>query len=328
MIRKVFNLKTILITISLLTVVGVVIWQGVYFHGNPNPTAKNITPGAAILNTAILVFREGLEAILVLSAIISGLVRKKQDTLWKPISLGAGTSLLATIVTWFIVVAILSSVNASELSVQAFTGVLAVVVLLIIMNWFFHQIYWTGWIKLHNQKKKEITSNNGEIVQKTTFWSLFIIGLTSIYREGFEVVLFLQSLRLEVGSAIIFQGVLIGFGLTVIVGVLTFLAQKRLPHKKMLVFTGALLVAVLAVMVGETVQEMQLAGWMSTTPIKGLSIPDWLQVWFCVFPNVEGLSFQALAVVYVLGSYFAQRYITKKKAIKKKIITETGELTV
>ncbi|GAA3313836.1 hypothetical protein GCM10020331_004880 [Ectobacillus funiculus] len=60
---------------------------------------------------------------MVLSAIISGLVRKKQDTLWKPISLGAGTSLLATIVTWFIVVAILSSVNASELSVQAFTGV-------------------------------------------------------------------------------------------------------------------------------------------------------------------------------------------------------------
>lgn len=328
MTRKIFNLKTVLIAISLLTVIGVIIWQGVYFHGNPNPTAKNITPGAAILNTAILVFREGLEAILVLSAIISGLVRKKQDTLWKPISLGAGTSLLATIVTWFIVVAILSSVNASELNVQAFTGVLAVVVLLIIMNWFFHQIYWTGWIKLHNQKKQEITSNNEGIVQKTTFWSLFTIGLTSIYREGFEVVLFLQSLRLEVGSAIVFQGVLIGFGLTVIVGVLTFLAQKRLPHKKMLVFTGALLVAVLAVMVGETVQEMQLAGWMSTTSIQNLSIPDWAQVWFCVFPNVEGLSLQALAVVYVLGSYFAQRYITKKKAIKKKIITGTGELTV
>jgi high-affinity iron transporter len=119
-----------------------------------------------------------------------------------------------------------------------------------------------------------------------------------------------------VGSDIILQGTLIGLALTMVVGVLTFLFQKKLPHKKMLVFTGVLLVMVLAVMVGETVQEMQQAGWMSTTQI-GLHFPDWLGVWFCVFPNVEGLSLQAVAVVYVVGSYFLQRYLTKRKALKK-----------
>ena len=162
------------------------------FRGNPDPTANNISTGAAIINTAILVFREGLEAILVLSAIISGLVRKKQDTLWKPIPLGAGVSFLALIVTWFLVVAIISSVNTSEFNIQAFTGILAVVVLLIIMNWFFHKIYWTGWIKLHNQRKQTITSTSGDSLHPATFWSLFILGLTSIYREGFEVVLFFK----------------------------------------------------------------------------------------------------------------------------------------
>ncbi|MCM2535311.1 FTR1 family protein [Neobacillus pocheonensis] len=136
MYRKIFNLKTLLIAVSLVVVIGIIIWQGVNYHGNPDPIAKNISPGAAIINTAILVFREGLEAILVLSAIISGLVRKKQDNYWKPISAGAGVSFLATLATWFIVVAIISSVNASQLNIQAFTGVLAVVVLLIIMNWF------------------------------------------------------------------------------------------------------------------------------------------------------------------------------------------------
>ena len=124
MLKKFFNLKVLLITVSLLMVIGVVVWQGVYFQGNPDPTAKNISTGAAIINTAILVFREGLEAILVLAAIISGLVRKKQDTLWKPISFGAGVSFLAVIATWFIVVAIISSVNTSELNIQAFTGIL------------------------------------------------------------------------------------------------------------------------------------------------------------------------------------------------------------
>jgi high-affinity iron transporter len=320
MLRKMVNLKTFLITVSLLVVIGVVVWQGIHFHGNPDPTAKNISQGAAIINTAILVFREGLEAILVLSAIISGLVRKKQDTYWKPISMGAGVSFLATIVTWFIVVAIISSVNASELSIQAFTGILAVSVLLIIMNWFFHKIYWTGWISLHNRKKQQLTSNNEETVQTTTFWSLFILGLTSVYREGFEIVLFLQDLRLKVGSDVILQGALIGLALTLIVGVLTFMAQKRLPHKKMLVFTGGLLVVVLAVMVGETVQEMQLAGWISTTTLN-LKIPDWAGVWFCLFPTAETLSLQALAIIYVLGSYFAARYLTKRKAMKQKLIT-------
>lgn len=318
--RKVFNLKTFLITVSLLVVIGVIVWQGVHFQGNPDPTAKEITPGAAIINTAILVFREGLEAILVLSAIISGLVRKKQDTLWKPISIGAGVSFLATVATWFIVVAIIASVNTSELNIQAFTGILAVVVLLVIMNWFFHKIYWTGWISLHNRKKQQITSHNDDSVPTTTFWSLFLLGLTSVYREGFEVVLFLQNLRLKVGSEVILQGALIGLALTMIVGVLTFLAQRRLPHKKMLVFTGGLLVVVLAVMVGETVQEMQLAGWIGTTTLN-LPIPEWAGVWFCVFPTVETLSLQALAVIYVLGSYFAARYFTKRKAIKQRIIT-------
>lgn len=176
MSRKIFNLKTVLLTISILMVVGVIVWQGIYFQGNPDPTAKNIGTGSAIINTAILVFREGLEAILVLSAIISGLVRKKQDAVWKPIALGSGVSLLATVATWFIVIAIISSVNASELNIQAFTGCLAVIVLLIIMNWFFHQIYWTGWIKLHNQRKKKLLLTAGKLYKKPRF-GLYLLSV-------------------------------------------------------------------------------------------------------------------------------------------------------
>jgi high-affinity iron transporter len=270
--------------------------------------------GAAILSTAVLVFREGLEAILVLAAIISGLVKKGQDHYWRPISAGAAVSFVATIITWFIVVAAISAVNAPELHIQAFTGVLAVVVLLVIMNWFFHKIYWTGWINLHNRKKQRLTARpKEEAVGKGAFWSLFVLGLTSVYREGFEVVLFLQNLRLEVGNGVILPGVLMGLFLTLIVGVLTFFAQRKLPYKKMLVATGGLLLVVLAVMIGETVQEMQLAGWISTTPVD-IAIPEWMGVWFCIFPNKETLLAQALGVLYVLGSYFAAKYLSKRKA--------------
>jgi high-affinity iron transporter len=64
---------------------------------------------------------------------------------------------------------------------------------------------------------------------------------------------------------------------------------------------------------------LQLAGWISTTNIK-YQYTKLAGVWFCIFPTVETLSFQALAVIYVLGSYFAARYLTKRKVIKQKMI--------
>ena len=77
----------------------------------------------------------------------------------------------------------------------------------------------------------------------------------------------------------------------------------------MLVFTGVMLGLVLLVMVGEQVQEMQLARWLPTTPVEHLQhiIPDWMGLWFAVFPTVESLAAQLLAGALVVGSYFLAR---------------------
>src|SRR5438876_3492484 len=90
-------------------------------------------------------------------------------------------------------------------------------------------------------------------------------GFTSLYREGFEVVLFLQSYHLRLGGAVVMKGALLGIVLTGMVAILTFVLQQRLPYRKMLITTGILLGVVLLVMVGEQTQEMQLAHWISTT---------------------------------------------------------------
>ena len=105
------------------------------------------------------------------------------------------------------------------------------------------------------------------------------------------------------------SGVAIGFALTAIVAVLTFVAHRRLPYRRMLVFTGVLLGLVLLVMVGEQAQEMQLAHWLPTTPSarSSESFRRWMGLWFAVFPTVETLTAQALAAVLVLGSYLLAR---------------------
>jgi len=293
--------RPILLGLAALLIVGALIWQAVTAGGSPDPTSQGLSPAAMTLSTGILVFREGLEAILVLAAVTAGMARGKQQDYLRAVPVGGAAAFLATIVTWFAVVAIISHVNAPELDIQAATGLLAIVVLLVVMNWFFHKIYWTGWIANHSNRRKQIMEVADESSSRT-FLGLALLGFTAIYREGFEIVLFLQNLRLQAGSAIIFKGAAIGLGLTLMVAALTFIGHKKLPYKKMLVVTGVLLGVVLLVMVGESVQEMQQAGWMGTTSI-GIQLPAWLGLWFSVFPNVQSLAAQALAALLVIGSY-------------------------
>lgn len=306
------TLARALLLLAGLAVAGVLIWQAVTVAGLPNPVAPHTGSVAGIIDIGVLVFREGLECVLVLSAITAGLVRSSQPYR-RPIGAGVAIGFAATLITWFIAVGIVDDLsrNLNALYVQAATGLLAIVVLLIVMNWFFHKIYWTGWIAHHNKRKHELLESaaEGSKSRQSLFWGMVLLGFTSFYREGVEVVLFLQSYRLKLGGETVLYGVLIGLALTSIVAVLTFQAHRKLPYKKMLVFTGVMLGAVLLIMVGEQAQEMQLAHWLPTTVIPQLAgrIPAWMGLWFSIFPTVETLSAQAIAALAVAGSYFIAR---------------------
>jgi high-affinity iron transporter len=179
------------------------------------------------------------------------------------------------------------------------------------MNWFFHKIYWGGWIRAHTRRRKALleSARAVEISQRRLWWGLILLGFTSLYREGFEVVLFLQSYNLRLDGGVVLKGALLGIVLSGMVAVLTFVLQQRLPYRKMLITTGILLGGVLLVMVGEQAQEMQLAYWISRTEISSLKgyMPPWMGLWFAVFPTVETLVAQFIAAVLVIGSYFAAR---------------------
>ena len=307
-------LCAVLFTAGLL-VAGILFWQGVTAKGAPDPTLPQTSPTVALLDIGVLVFREGLECILVLSAITASMIGANRVH-QRPVAAGAGIGFIATLVTWFIAVGIIGSLteNVSALDLQAATGLLAVIVLLVVMNWFFHKVYWGGWICLHNRKKKELlaSAKNEGNSKVRLMWGLGLLGFASLYREGFEVVLFLQSYNLKMGGQVVLGGALVGLFLSGIVAVLAFVAHRRLPYRKMLISTGIMLGFVLIVMVGEQAQEMQLAHWVPTTKIAWLDnlVPDWMGVWFSVYPTVETLVAQLLAAVLVIGSYFLARHQT------------------
>src|SRR6202047_2423722 len=241
------------IVVAALCVVAMLVWQGVTAHGAPDPTRPNTSPTVAFMDIGILVFREGLECILVLAAITASMTGGDQAQR-RPVAIGAGIAFVATLITWFIAIKIVGHLTESvpALDLQAATGLVAVIVLLVIMNWFFHKIYWGGWIRAHNRCRKALfASSNGESSRQPLLWGLILLGFTSLYREGFEVVLFLQSYNLRLGGDVVLGGALLGLFLSGLVAVLTFVLQQHLPHRKMLITTGILLGVVLQVMVGE-----------------------------------------------------------------------------
>ena len=296
---------------GIFIVLAVLIWTAIASGGSPDPTSLDSPSTVKALDIAVLVFREGLECILVLAAITASM-KGSTESYQRPVAAGAALAFAATLITWFGAVGMVDALSdrLPALDVQAGTGLLAVVVLLVVMNWFFHKVYWTGWISMHNRRKRTLMSDAGSAEQKArrVVFGLGVLGFTSLYREGFEVVLFLQSYRLKMGGSVVLAGVAMGLVLTAIVAVLTFIAHRKLPYRKMLVFTGFMLGVVLLVMVGEQAQEMQLAHWIPTTTIAWLQrMPAWLGLWLSVFPTVETLAAQSLAAVIVIGSYFLAR---------------------
>jgi high-affinity iron transporter len=273
---------------------------------DPTVAGAHLGHGAVIVDSGLLVFREGLEAILVLAALTASFVGAN-SRLRRPVATGAGIGVAASVATWFVAILVIGALGGPGLDVQAATGLLAVAVLLVVMNWFFHKIYWTGWISAHNKIRRRIATPGAG---RRALLGLAVLGFTSVYREGFEVVLFLQNLRLKDGSGAVLEGVALGFAFTLAAGTITFSAQHRLPYRRMLVATGILLGFVLLVMVGESVQELQLAGWLPTTGI-GVGFPGFVGLWFATFPTIEGLAAQTGAAALVIGSYLVAERVRR-----------------
>lgn len=267
---------------------------------------------SVITNTAIIVFREGLEAVLILAALTAGLVGA-QRRFRRPMLLGAAGALVASVATFAIAQTVLESLTRYGEKLEAIVSLVAIGVLLLILNWFFHKVYWSDHLAELHGKKRTILRGAGLSVAAAQIIGLAMLGFSSVYREGFETVLFLQAIVLEAGVGSVVEGVLLGLAGVAAIGGLTLVAQRKLPHRRMLELTGVLILGVLVIMVGKTVQVLQVVGWLPVHPIEGVRLPYWAGAWFGVFPTWEGLAAQLAAIAAVLGSYVAAERVRRRR---------------
>src|SRR3954449_12454781 len=290
-------------------VVGLVYLMATASTGPVDPTEVTHSQSRAtiVFNAGMIVFREGLEAVLIFAAVTASF-QGANAARRRPVIAGAACAFGASVLTWFVVQAVLDAASSLGPRLEAITGFLAIIVLLLVLNWFVHKVYWSQWIARHHRRRTVLLARTG---LGATF-GLVALGFTSVYREGFEVVLFLQNLQLQDGTGAVLEGVAFGLLATVIVGALTFWLHARLPYRRMLILTGVLVGVVLVVMIGGTALSFVELGWLPRhdTPF---ALPEWLGAWFEIYPVWETLAAQALAAGFVIGSYYAAEYVKVKR---------------
>jgi high-affinity iron transporter len=266
-----------------------------------------VSPAAAVTSAASIVLREGLEGLLVIIAILAGLRGVEHARARKLFWLGIVASVGATAITWILSQTIITSLHAYGEIIEAVTGILAIAVLLLITNWLFQQVYWRQWVTTLKSHAAEESA-----------WQLISVGFLVGYREGFETVLFLQSLILDGGGKSVSLGVLIGSVLLIGMGVAALRLGMKLPYYKILLLTAGLIGLVLITFVGGTIRSFQTVGWLPVHRLTNGSWPLWIANWFGLHNTVESVGVQVLTVVIVIGTWQVARWNAKRKCAAKR----------
>jgi high-affinity iron transporter len=262
---------------------------------NPGLTA----PLIVTTQSFIIIFREGLEAVLLLSALIGYLEAAKATQFRRPILIGVALAGVATVATVFLLQAVLSIAPASRDVLEAFVALCAVVMLVWVSFWLISRLEHKRWMEF-------LRSRVWTAVSLGSATSLILIGFTAVYREGFETVLFYQALA-DFGHGL-GQWIALGFGLGVLalagVAWAIFRLGKRVPIKVFMTAAVSLVMLTSIAFMGNAVAELQSADRIPTTPLEGWPrLPIFVSEATGYRPTVQTVAAQAaLALLYLVGA--------------------------
>lgn len=267
----------------------------------------SLSPSAVIFTTVTILLREGLEAVVVLAALLAGMRGVENAPTRRRVAGGAWLALAATALTFWLSKTLIAALASFGEKLEAVISILAVGVLLMVTNWVFHKYYWVGWnAKIRSLSKAAQNASGGDDPDTGSRWetlALVGVGFLTIYREGFETVLFLQTFILEGGLRSVLIGLAIGGGIVALLGALIFAVGAKLPYRKLLVVTGLLVVSILMTVTGQTVRLFQTVGWLPIHPAPGVDLPAWVGTWFGLYSSWEGLIIPFAGLGYVAGAW-------------------------
>jgi high-affinity iron transporter len=262
-------------------------------------SSEGLSPTTAFLSSLLILLREGLEAVLVLAAIVA-FVRKtgRRDALVY-VHLGWIAALALGVATWWVASRLISISGANRELAEGVTALTASGMLLYVGYWLHSKSYAQAW-------QHFIRDQVNAALGKGTLWAMAAVSFLAVYRELFEIILFYQALWVQAGEAG-HTAVLAGIGVAAVaLAALTWVILKysvRLPIGPFFAATAGLLALLAVVFAGNGVAALQEAGVIGAQPVSFVSLPL-----LGVHPTLQGLAAQALTLgLVLLGLLMARR---------------------
>ena len=277
--------------------------------------SDNLATAASFLGAFGIIVREGIEAMLVLGAIIAYLVKAGQKKSLRHVYLGA----ILGVVCSFIVAAALYSMgmgNGSEQQeiIEGVTALVAVCMLYWVSNWMLSKSETEAW---NNYIKKQVA---GAAVTGSVFALAFTAWL-AVFREGAEVVLFLYPLVTSTDPMIIWAGILAGFVVLAIIFVVMRVFSVKLPLKPFFMVMSTLMFIMAISFLGSGITELIEGNVITGTYIPWIPTGNEVLTVLGINPWVETIVPQILLLVITVVIYIVHfRKEKKSKAAGTKMI--------
>ncbi len=229
-----------------------------------------------------ILFREGLEALLLCTALAAATVKAGSPRGARAIWRGAGLAFLASLVTAWLVDRVLDVAPASREAIEGLTMLLAAAVLFYVSYWLLSKLEVRRWMAYLERK----------IGRAENLWAIGAVAFLAVFREGVETVLFYEALAGIGRPAPIWGGMLAGAAVLGVIGFAIFRFGLRLPLKPLFAVTGGLLYLMAFIFVGQGVHELQEAGWLPETAVAGVPRVAGLGI----YPTVETIIAQLVLI--------------------------------
>lgn len=247
---------------------------------------------SALAQAATILFREGLEAMLVIAALAGYLYKVGAGARVRELYLGALAAVIASfIAAWMF--AVFNSGQHDDTS-EGIVIVLASAIML----------YVSGWLMVKQDPRtwqSFIAGKADQALASNTAWAIGVLAFLSVFREGAETVLFITALAgTEGGWTVgIFAGLCVGAVLLVMVFYVLNRVARRIPLRPLFVVTSVFLFVMALKFIGDAVQEFQEQNYIPVTPVEG---GGWLET-IGLNPSVEALSIQFLAGLFTVAAF-------------------------
>ena len=249
----------------------------------------------------LILLREGLEAILVLAAILAFLRNTGQQSAVRSVNIGWGLALLAGLATWALAAYVIDVSGAQRELLEGCTALFASVMVLWLGVWMHDRRHAAAW---QDYSKSSLVRGGGR-------FGFAILAFFSVYRELFEVILFYETLWLQAGPAG-HNAVLAGgaTALVLLIGLAWIILRgsAKLPLALFFGINAALLCALSVVFAGHGVKALQEAGIFGTRPVPFFEF-DWLGI----HADAYSLGAQAIALLAIIVLYGRSKLAEKRR---------------